>query len=44
MTKMYTAIKEKICDNGRFCEDAMMLGLCLTVFYIMVLSIGQMTV
>lgn len=44
MTKMYTAIKEKICDKGKFCEDAMMVGLCLTVFYIMALSIGQMTV
>lgn len=44
MTKMYNAIKQKICDNGSFCEDVMMLGLSVWVFFVMALSIGQITV
>lgn len=44
MTKMYYKLKDKICNDGQFCEDIMILGLCLTVFYLMALSIGQMTV
>jgi len=44
MTKMYNVIKQKICDNGSFCEDVMMFGLSIWVFWVMALSIGQITV
>jgi hypothetical protein len=39
---LYKQIKNKICDDNRFCEDVMMMGLCFSVFYIMWISIAQM--
>jgi hypothetical protein len=38
---LYKQIKNKICDDNRFCEDVMMMGLCFSVFYIMWISIAQ---
>ena len=42
--KRYDGIKQKICNGGQFCEDVMMIGLSITVLWVMILSIGQMTV
>ena len=41
---LYKQFKDKICNNGRFCEDMLTLGLCVAVFYIMALSVAQITV
>jgi len=40
---LYKQIKEKICDDNRFCEDVMMTGLMVAVFWIMGLSLAQMS-
>ena len=44
MTQFVERLKDKICNDGQFCDDVGMLALSGVVFWMMALSIGQMTV